>query len=47
MLEEPQGKDLYNIGVVAEIRQTLKTPDNVMRVLVERALQSKDQRDCK
>lgn len=34
-VEEPQEKDLYNIGVVAEIRQTLKTPDNVMRVLVE------------
>ena len=28
-VEEPQEKDLYNIGVVAEIRQTLKTPDNV------------------
>ena len=34
-VEEPQEKDLYNIGVVAEIRQTLKTPDNVMRVLGE------------
>ena len=34
-VEEPQEKDLYNIGVVAEIRQTLKTPDNVMRVLVD------------
>lgn len=34
-VEEPEDKDLYRIGVVAEIRQTLKTPDNVMRVLVE------------
>ncbi|MGN0614484.1 MAG: LON peptidase substrate-binding domain-containing protein, partial [Porcipelethomonas sp.] len=33
--EEPGKDDLYKTGVVAEIRQTLKTPDNVMRVLVE------------
>ncbi|MGN1481425.1 endopeptidase La [Porcipelethomonas sp.] len=33
--EEPGDEDLYRIGVVAEIRQTLKTPDNIMRVLVE------------
>lgn len=34
-VEEPKDEDLYRIGVVAEIRQTLKTPDNIMRVLVE------------
>ena len=34
-VDEPQEDDLYEIGVVAEIRQTLKTPDNVVRVLVE------------
>ncbi|MBQ8435860.1 MAG: endopeptidase La, partial [Oscillospiraceae bacterium] len=34
-VDEPQEDDLYQIGVVAEIRQTLKTPDNVVRVLVE------------
>lgn len=34
-IEEPKDEDLYRIGVVAEIRQTLKTPDNIMRVLVE------------
>lgn len=34
-VDDPSGKDLYEIGVVAEIRQTLKTPDNVVRVLVE------------
>ncbi len=34
-VEEPAQKDVYKIGVVAEVRQTLKTPDNVMRVLVE------------
>ncbi len=33
--ENPEKNDLYEIGVVAEIRQTLKTPDNVIRVLVE------------
>ncbi len=33
--ENPGEEDLYKIGVIAEIRQTLKTPDNVMRVLVE------------
>jgi ATP-dependent Lon protease len=33
--EDPSEKDLYNIGVVAEIRQVLKLPDNVIKVLVE------------
>ncbi len=33
--DEPNGEDVYQIGVVAEIRQTLKTPDNIVRVLVE------------
>lgn len=40
-VEEPQEEDLYKIGVVAEIRQTLKTPDNVMRVLVEGVYRAK------
>lgn len=34
-VESPEKDDLYKIGVIAEIRQTLKTPDNIMRVLVE------------
>lgn len=34
-IEEPEKDDLYEIGVVAEIRQTLKTSDNIIRVLVE------------
>lgn len=35
-VDEPQRKDLYNIGVVAEIRQVLKMPDNhIMKVLIE------------
>lgn len=34
-VEDPQYKDLYHIGVVAEIRQVLKSNDNVTRVLVE------------
>ena len=33
--ETPEKDDVYSIGVVAEIRQTLKTPDNVVRILVE------------
>ncbi|MBQ8687074.1 MAG: endopeptidase La, partial [Ruminococcus sp.] len=34
-VEEPVTKDLYKYGVIAEVRQILKTPDGVMRVLVE------------
>lgn len=33
--ENPGKDDLYPVGVVAEIKQVLKTPDNVTRVLVE------------
>ena len=35
IIDDPQQKDLYQIGVVAEIRQILKAPDNITRVLVE------------
>ena len=34
-IEDPAIKDLYQVGVVAEIRQTLKGADNITRVLVE------------
>ena len=34
-VEEPKENDLYVNGVIAEVRQILKTPDGVMRVLVE------------
>ena len=34
-VEEPSVKDLYQVGVVAEIRQTLKGADGITRVLVE------------
>ncbi len=34
-VETPEINDLYRVGVVAEIRQTLKGADNVTRVLVE------------
>ncbi len=34
-VENPEFKDVYKIGVVAEIKQIIKTPDNVTRVLVE------------
>ncbi len=35
LIEEPEVKDFHEIGVVAEIRQTLKTPDDTIRILVE------------
>lgn len=35
LVEEPTQKDLYSMGVIAEIRQVLRTPDGVIRVLVE------------
>jgi len=34
-VENPKSTDLYKVGVVAEIKQVLKLPDNVMKVLVE------------
>ena len=34
-VENPKATDLYKVGVVAEIKQVLKLPDNVMKVLVE------------
>ncbi len=33
--DEPDDKDIYNIGIVAEIKQILKMPGGTMRVLVE------------
>ncbi len=35
LVEEPAEDDLYRVGVVAEIRQILQTPDGVTRVLAE------------
>ena len=34
-VEEPEGKDLYEIGTVVKIKQVLKVTDNVIKVLVE------------
>lgn len=34
-VEDPKESDIYKTGVVAEIRQVLKLPDNVLKVLVE------------
>ncbi len=34
-VESPKASDLYKVGVVAEIKQVLKLPDNLMKVLVE------------
>lgn len=33
--DSPKASDLYRVGVVAEIRQVLRLPDNVMKILVE------------
>ncbi len=40
-VEEPKASDLYKIGVVADIKQVLKLPDNVMKVLVEGVYKAK------
>jgi ATP-dependent Lon protease len=34
-VDNPKASDLYKVGVVAEIRQVLKLPDNIIKVLVE------------
>lgn len=34
-VENPEFKDVAKIGVVAEIKQIIKTPDNITRVIVE------------
>lgn len=34
-VDNPKASELYKVGVVAEIRQVLKLPDNIMKVLVE------------
>ncbi len=34
-VDNPTASDLYQVGVVAEIKQVLRLPDNIMKVLVE------------
>ena len=34
-VDEPNEKDLYDVGVICKIRQILRLPDNCVRVLVE------------
>lgn len=41
MIEDPSADDIYNVGVVAEIRQSLKTPDGVVKVLIEGVYKAK------
>ena len=40
-LEDPKAEDLYQVGVVAEVRQILKLHDNVIKVLVETQYRAK------
>lgn len=42
-VNNPVNSDVYRIGVVAEIRQTLKTPDGNTRVLVEGLYRAKSE----
>ena len=34
-VDTPKASDLYKVGVVADIKQVLRLPDNIMKVLVE------------
>ena len=33
--EDPQGEDLYEVGLLAVVRQVVKLQKNIMRVLIE------------
>ncbi len=39
--DDPQGEDLYDVGVVAQVLQMLKLPDGTVRVLVEGNMRAK------
>lgn len=39
--DNPKASDLYKTGVVAEIKQVLKLPDNIMKVLVQGVYKAK------
>lgn len=34
-LENPEGEDLYKVGVIGRVKQLIKLPNNIIRVLVE------------
>lgn len=34
-IEDPEPEDIYNVGCVAKVKQMLKMPDNLTRILVE------------
>lgn len=35
LIDNPEEKDVYKIGVIAEVRQVLQAPDGIMRAVVE------------
>lgn len=39
--EEPKAEDMYDVGVVAEVRQILKMQDDILKVLVETKYRAK------
>lgn len=43
IIDKPEFKDLYKIGVIAEIKQIIKAPDGYSRVLVEGRYKAKAQ----
>ncbi len=43
IIDKPEFKDLYKIGVIAEIKQIIKAPDGYSRVLVEGLYKAKAQ----
>ena len=37
LTDNPQGKDIYKVGILANVLQMLKLPDGTVKVLVEGA----------
>ena len=43
-IDEPEPKDIYNVGTLAKVKQTLKLPNGTLRVLVEGLYRAEIQR---